>query len=88
MWGCDYAPFAGGWWRVFFPGSLWSLVVWGLVILLVIYLAIRIFKSQAHNTQGPSQDRIDSQAILKTRFARGDISQEEFVKMKRIISQP
>jgi len=87
MWGCDYAPLSGGWWGSFFPGSLWSLLLWGLVILLVVYLAIRIFKLLAHNSQGPSQDRIDSQAILKTRFARGDISQEEFVKMKRIISQ-
>jgi uncharacterized membrane protein len=33
-----------------------------------------------------SQDRIDSLFILKARFAKGEISQEEFLKMKQILS--
>ncbi|NPV06020.1 MAG: SHOCT domain-containing protein [Syntrophaceae bacterium] len=88
MWGCDYGPMSGGWWGGFFPGSLLSLLIWGLVIFLIVYLAIRIFKAQAHGPQGPSQDRFDSEAILKARFARGEISREEFIKMRQILSQP
>lgn len=88
MWGCDYTPMSGGWWGGFFPGSLLSLLMWGLVVFLIIYLAIRIIKSQANGSRGSLQDRIDSQAILKARFARGDISREEFVKMRQVLSQP
>ena len=87
MWGCDYLPFSGRWGGGFFPGSFWSLLIWGLVILLAAYLAIRIFKSQAYISPGSSQDRVDSMAILKARFARGEITQEEFIKMKQILSQ-
>lgn len=87
MWGCEYGPMAGGWWGGFFPGSILSLLIWGLVIFLIVYLVIRIFKSQTRSLHGLSQDRFDSEAILKTRFARGEISREEFVKMQQILSQ-
>ena len=74
MWGCDYGPMSGGWWGGLFPGSLFSLLLWGLVIILIVFLAIRIFRPQAHGPRG-EQDRIDSEAILKARFAKGEISQ-------------
>lgn len=87
MWGCEYTPMSESWLGVAFPGSLLSLLIWGVVIVLIAYLAIRLFKSQKHGLQGSFQDRIDSLAILKARFARGEISQEEFVKMKQMISE-
>lgn len=88
MWGCDYGPMSGGWWGGFFPGGLFSLLLWGLVIFLIVFFAIRIFKSQTHGPRGPSQDRFDSEAILKARFAKGEITQEEFVRMRQILTQP
>jgi putative membrane protein len=88
MWGCDYLPIGVSWRGGFFPGSFGHLLIWVLVILLLAFLAIRIFKSQTHNSPGSSLDRIDSLAILKSRFASGEISQEEFVKMKQILSLP
>jgi len=87
MWGCD-GPMVGGWWGSFFPGSLLSLLIWGLVIFFIVYLAIRIFNSQTRGSRGLSQDRMDSKAILNARFARGEISREEFIKMKQILSAP
>lgn len=86
MWGCDYGPMSGGWWGGFFPGSLFSLLLWGLVILLLVFLAIQIFRSQTHCPRGPAQDRFDSEAILKARFAKGEISREEFIRMRQILS--
>jgi putative membrane protein len=86
MWGCDYFPFSGGWWGGLFPGGLFSILVWGLIILLVVSLLARLFKSQATSTPWSSQDRVDSQTILKSRFARGEISREEFIKMKEILT--
>jgi len=63
------------------------MVVWGLVVLLFIYAAIRIFKAITEDKYGSQRDRIDSLAILKARFAKGEISHEEFSKMKQILSQ-
>ena len=65
-----------------------SLLIWGLVLFLVVYVVIRIFRLQTKTSQGPFRDRFDSEAILKARFAKGEISREEFVKMRQILSQP
>lgn len=88
MWNCDFLPFSRGLWGGFFPGNLLSLLICGLVIFIIVYLAIRIFRSQVHGSHGSSLDRIDSQSILKVRFARGEISREEYIKMKQLLSQP
>lgn len=87
MWGCDYTSLRGAWWDVVFPWGLLSLLMKGVAILLIAYLLIRFFKSQEHGLRGPSQDRTDSLAILQSRFARGEISQEEFIKMRQILSE-
>ena len=63
------------------------MLVWGLVVLLFIYAAVRIFKAITADKSGSYRDRIDSIAILKARFAKGEISSEEFNKMKQILSQ-
>ncbi len=88
MWGCDYGPMSGGWWGGFFQGSLFPPLLWGLVIVLIVFLAIRVFRSQTLGPQGSAQDRFDSEAILKARFAKGEISHEEYVRMKKILSNP
>lgn len=88
MWGCDYGPMSGGWWGIFFPGSLFSLLLWGLVISLIVLLAIRIFKSRTYVSRGPAQDRFDSEAILKARFAKGEISRDEFVRIRQVLTEP
>ena len=89
MWGCNYIPFLGGssWAGGFFPGSILYLLVWGLIIFLFVYAAVRIFKAVTADKSGSNWDRIDSLAILKARFAKGEISSEEFNKMKQVLSQ-
>ena len=87
MWGCDYGPMLRGWWNGFFPGSIFSLLLCGLIVVLVVFFTIRIFRSQKDGRRGPAQDRFDSEAILKTRFAKGEISHEEFVRMRETLSQ-
>jgi putative membrane protein len=89
MWGCDYIPFLSGnsWNGGLFPGSIFYLLVWGMVILLFVYGAVRIFKAVISDKSVLNRDRIDSLAILKIRFAKGEISSEEYNKMKQILSQ-
>jgi len=89
MWGCDYMPFLGGrgWAGLFSPGGIMYLVVWGGMVLVFIYAAVRIFKAVTGDRAPQNRDRMDSLAILENRFAKGEISSEEFQKMKRILSQ-
>jgi len=89
MWGCDYIPFLsrnslnGG----LFSESIFYLLVWGAIIILFVYAAVRIFKAIITGKSVQNRDRTDSLAILKVRFAKGEISSEEFHKMKQILSQ-
>lgn len=85
MWGCDYSAMSRGW-EGFFPWGFLSLLIWGVVILSIAYLAIRFFKTPEHSSRESSQDRMDSLVILKARFASGEISEEQFIKMKQTLS--
>lgn len=87
MWGCDYTTMSRGWEGAFFPWGFLSLLIWGVLILSIAYLVIRFFKTPEHSSRESSQDRIDSLAILKARFASGEISEEQFVKMKQTLSE-
>lgn len=81
MWGCDYLSFSGG------LGNGIFMLAWILIIALAIYAAMRIYRTRTPDAAKSSQDRIDSMQILKARFAKGEITQEEFTKMKQILSQ-
>jgi putative membrane protein len=88
MWGCNYFPFSGGWSGGYFPGGIFSLLIWGLVIGLIVYLVVRLTRTPMHHANGSSRDRTDSLSILKSRYARGEISEEEFIKMKQLLLEP
>ena len=44
MWSCNYGPWVGGWRGGFFPGHLWGVLLWGLVIVLLVYIVVRLFR--------------------------------------------
>lgn len=88
MWGCNYFPFSGGWSGGFFPGGIFSMLIWGLVIGLIAFGVVRLLRSQTNRSHGSTQDRTDSLSILKSRYAKGEISQEEFIKMKQLLMEP
>ena len=86
MWGCNYIPFSGGGWGGgFFPGGIFPLLLWGLVLFLLVYGVVRLVRTNARGPGGSSMDRDDSMSILKTRYARGELSREEFEKMKQVL---
>jgi uncharacterized membrane protein len=91
MWGCDYGPVSSGWWGGFspggfFPGGILYLLIWGLIIFLLVYLGTRIYRSITSEKPSSIRDKLDSLAILKARFANGELSGEEYHKMKQVIS--
>jgi putative membrane protein len=62
----------------FFPGPLgWiiTLLFWALVIFLVV----KLFQALFSKGKGFSTTRLDT---LKERYARGEISEDEYLRMK------
>jgi uncharacterized membrane protein len=64
------------------------LLLWGLVIVLLVYIVVRLFRPGTNQAVSASRDRDDSLTILKRRLARGEISTAEYAKMKQVLSQP
>ena len=67
-------------------GWLWMLLFWGGLIVLAVWLVGRLFPTtQVHGDDGPVQP--SAQAILKARYAKGEITQEEYQEMLQTIQQ-
>ncbi|HYR02816.1 MAG TPA: SHOCT domain-containing protein [Syntrophobacteria bacterium] len=64
-----------------------SLLVWGLVILFFVYLAAKLLGVLGSGRARESRDRADSLDILNLRFARGEISRDEYLKMRELLEQ-
>lgn len=69
MWGTHEGM---GWWMLI--GSLWFVAFWGTIIYLIIWAINRIGERRTDET--PLE-------ILRRRYARGEISEEQFEKMRR-----
>lgn len=77
-----------GWWcgpGNFFPGP-WGMVAsilfWGLLIYLVVKIVQSIFFSSQKQIAGEGDTALE---LLKKRYARGEIDQQEFEKIQRDI---
>ena len=67
-----------GWWMVF--GMAWMVVFWGVIVALVVWGVKRLTergRSRPSNSEKPNP--LD---IAKERYARGEISKEEFDQIK------
>lgn len=62
-------------------GWIFMLLFWGLIIWAIIYLAQNL--SRSDNMDYRDQKRDKSMDILRERYAKGEISKEEFEKMKK-----
>ena len=68
-----------GWWMVF-----WMVLFWGVIVALVIW-GIRRLTERGRSESGTSEKHYPLD-IAKERYARGEISKEEFNQMKRDLS--
>jgi uncharacterized membrane protein len=71
----------------FFPGGIVSMLIWVLIILAFVYLAIRLFRPLTSQQTKQNRDDFDSFEILKMRYARGEISHEDYLTMKETLKQ-
>lgn len=76
MFGSGYTAMA---WMMILPGLFWLAVLAGLGFL--VYVLIRR-EQRAASTSGGVDDPL---AILRVRYARGELSHEEFVRMKNAL---
>jgi uncharacterized membrane protein len=58
-----------------------------LIILLLVFVAIKLFGSIKSNQTGSFHDKNDSLVILQMRYAKGEITQDQYVKMKDVLLQ-
>ena len=70
-----------GWWMVF-CGILWLLLVVGIIALI----AWGISKLVGDKSPAASAEKKDALHIAKERYARGEISKEEFEQIKKDLS--
>ena len=84
MWNCNFGyPFAHGGWFMG-PGPFGPLM--GILFLVfIVYLGVLIFRNVTKG-KNANRDASDSLEIVKTKFARGEISEEEFRRMKEILT--
>ena len=67
--------YIGSWGSGIFPGGIFFMLAWLLIIALAIYVASRILRTRTPNTDAWCQDRIDSIQILKR-----DLPTERYLK--------
>ncbi len=86
MWDCGWLTggYGGG------GNYLWGFGPFGgivgiLVIIVLIVLVYQLFKAMKPSTNAAS-DKNDSFMILKARFARGEISLDEYQRMKETLT--
>jgi len=71
-----------GWWMVF--GGIWMLLFWIAVIWLMVW-GIRTLVRRGGPKSGTPEKR-DPLEIAKERYAKGQISKEEFDQIKKDLS--
>jgi len=64
-----------GWWMVF--GGLWMILFWGGLIALIVWGINRLAR------RGSAADKLAPLDIAKERYARGEITREEFEQIKK-----
>lgn len=69
----------------FMPGSGWMYLIYLFVVLVIVAVVLIVYRSR----RSQSMTSIDSKAMeeLKLLFARGDISEEEYLRRKSILSE-
>lgn len=65
-----------------FWGALMMLLFWGGVVALIV-LAVRA--ASGYRSRPDSGGTTDARSVLEARFARGEISEEEFEHRRRVL---
>jgi putative membrane protein len=78
MWWWMHGAPAGDWWWMMLIGWGFMLLFWGAIIALVIW-AVRQFAGRRELDRSPLD-------IARERYARGEITQEQYEEIRRTLS--
>lgn len=78
MWHMWDTPLGMGWWMAF--GGLWMVVFWGGLIALIVWGIKKVTE------RGGSTQKYDSLDMAKERYAKEEISREEFEQIRKDLS--
>lgn len=78
MMGYPYYGFGGFWWMWIIMAAFWILVIGG-----VVWLVVWLSRQGAPAGPGPGPGPTRAIDILRERYARGEISREEYERMRR-----
>ncbi len=67
-----------GWWMMF--GGIWLILFWGGIIALIVW---GVKKVTERSSRTGNQSPLD---IAKERYAKGEITKEEFERIKKDLS--
>jgi putative membrane protein len=82
MWGGDMMGWGGGGWGLF--GMIHMVLWWFLIILGIVVLAKWLFGGTGAGSAGTTRSLEDrALAILRERYARGEIDKTEFEARKK-----
>lgn len=56
---------------------------WGILIVLAVLLVRGLFQSNQSAGSNKSSDPLSAREILEQRYARGEITQEQFLQMQK-----
>ena len=84
MWSCGYNGTGYGHW--FFGGGMIGFATMILIIIIVAVLLFKLIKSKQYKGSG-NFDKDDSLMILKMKFAKGEIDEQEYQNKKAILSR-
>ncbi len=66
-------------------GMGWGWIIGLLVLVLIIWLVVRSTATSTNDMTNPQEEKETPLDLLKKRYARGEISKEEFNEKKRDI---
>jgi len=71
-----------GWWMVF--GGVWMIIFWILILFLVFWAIKKLTRNR--DSGSDAIEKGDALGIARERYARGEISREEFEQIKKDLS--
>lgn len=70
-----------------FIGILFMVIFWGALIALAVWLVRSIFPNQAQTPSPPPENNSNALEIMDERYARGEITREQYELMKKDINK-